>query len=1287
MEKIFAGIYSYFQNRKWQLFLLFSLCLITFAFFAFRLRFEEDIARIFPKDEKVEKLNHIFGQSKFMDKLVIMVSLKDTVAAAPDSLVAFADDFTVQLQQKLSPYISKISYKADDEVTLELFDMINAHLPVFLTENDYHTIDSLISPATLRQTLEQNIRILSSPAGLAFKNMISNDPAGISFIALKKLQQLQYDENFELYDNAVITKDHKHLLLFVTPRYPPNNTGKNIIFLKGLDSLIISQTGHRFPHIHAAYFGATAVSAGNAEQLQKDTLFTQTATVVFLIVFIGLYFKRVAAPLLIMIPVVFGTLFALMAVYFIRGSISVIAIGTGSVILGIAVNYSLHVFNHYRHTGNMRKVISDLAFPLTLGGITTIGGFFCLNFAASDMLQDLGLFAGFSLIGASLCSLVFLPHFLPETKKQEAGLRTRHSWIDRIAALRPDHNRYIIIGIIALTIVFSYTSGRVGFETELNNMNFMPDDLKKSEATLNSINKAALQSVYLVAEGKTLDEALVVNDALTKEIEACKAKNMISGYSGVSTLLISDSLQKERIARWNSYWTPLKKKELLPAMQQQGAALGYSATAFDRFASLLNQTFEPTDSAAMATMRKTLLDDYITEAPGMVTVVTLLKVAAENKTAVYNVFEKEPDATILDKQYLTGKFVELINADFTNIALITSLLVFFVLLVTYGRIELALMAFLPMLVSWIWILGIMGLAGIQFNIINIIVSTLIFGLGDDYSIFIMDGLLQEYKTGKKNLSSFKSSILLSAITTITGLGVLIFAKHPALRSIAAISVIGILCVVLVAQVCIPFLFDLLIRNRTQKKWFPWTFWGLCKSLFAHIWFIAGSMVLALLGFLLVKYNPFNREKGKYWFHVLIARFSRSLIYIMGNVKKTILNPPGEDFSKPAVVICNHQSGLDNFVMMMQYPKLILLTNDRVRHAPVSGAVVRLADYYAASAGAENSIEQLKEKVQQGYSIVIFPEGTRSPDGKMKRFHRGAFYIAEQLQLDILPVMIHGTGYTMTKNDMLVKDGRITVRFLPRIPPEDTRFGSTYSERAKQVGRYFRGEYEQLRLSVETPSWFREQLFYNYIYKGPVLEWYMRVKVRLEKDYLEFHRLLPVRGRLLDIGCGYGFMSYMLHFAARERNITGIDYDEEKTVVAGHCFSKNEQISFMHADVLSFPFEKYDGIILADMLHYLTPEQQKQVIHKCMNSLNAGGTLMIRDGDKDLEAKHKGTRLTEFFSTKLLGFNKTTSSGLSFLSGSMIVEAAKVHHMECRKIDETKYTSNVIFVIQNRNNAQ
>lgn len=1262
----------------------FAIFLLITIFFAAKLKFEEDISRILPKDPRVEKLNEVFQHSKFMDKLVVMVSLKDTTAANPDSLILFSDSLVNQAEQRLAPYIKKINYRVDDNMAMRLFEMVGNHLPIYLTEKDYHEIDSLIEPGTIQGTLQHNLQILTSPAGFGLKNTITTDPVGISFIALRKLQQLQYDENFELFDNCILTKDHKTLLFFITPVYPPNNTGKNEVFLKGLDSIITANTSTAYPNIEAGYFGATAVSAGNALQLGRDTWFTQGATIIFLIVFIGLYFKRKSAPVLIMIPVITGALFALAMVYIVRGSISVIAVGTGSVILGIAVNYSLHVFNHYKHTHDIRKVISDLAFPLTLGSLTTIGGFFCLSFAESDMLKDLGLFAGFSLIGAALSSLIFLPHFIVSAKTEKGSPAHTNSWIDKLASFRPERNKYIVCSILLLTVVFAFLARRVGFETDLNNMNFMPDHLKQAEKKLNAINASAVQSVYVVAEGKDLNEALITNEKLTADIEQLKAKNIINKYSGVSALIISDTLQKERLARWHNYWTNEKKQTVINTLKQKGASLGYSAAAFDGFAAMLDTDFGLIDSTGINEIKKTFLDDYISELPSHTTVVTLLKVTPQNKPAVYNAFENKSGITVLDKQYLTGKFVELINADFGKIAVITSLLVFFVLLITYGRIELTLMAFLPMLVSWVWILGIMGLLGIKFNIINIIVSTLIFGLGDDYSIFIMDGLLQEYKTGEKNLSSFKSSILLSAITTIAGLGVLIFAKHPALQSIAIISVVGILCVVLVAQVCIPLLFAFLIKNRTQRKVYPWTFFSLCKTLFSQCWFIGGSMLLAVIGFVLVKCNPFNKEKGKYWYHVVIARFSRSLIYVMGNVKKTIINPLNEDFSRPAIIICNHQSGLDNFVMMMLHPKLIVFTNDNVRSAPVSGFVVRMADYFSASAGIETNLEAIKDRVKQGYSVVIFPEGTRSSDGKMKRFHKGAFLLAETLRLDILPVMLHGTGYTLSKGDMMLKDGNINIHFLPRIKPGNTAFGNTYQERAKQVGKYFRTEFDKLQSTLEQPLWHRERLFYNYIYKGPVLEWYMRVKVRLEKNYQQFHDLLPLKGNVLDIGCGYGFMSYMLHFSAPGRNIMGIDYDEEKTTVANHCFSKDEEINFAYADVTTFNFMQYDGIIVADMLHYLQADQQKMIIEKCIKSLNKGGTLIIRDGDKEREAKHKGTKLTELFSTKLFGFNKTTGAGLSFLSASTIHDIAKANNMRCREIDETKYTSNVVFVLTHNN---
>jgi 1-acyl-sn-glycerol-3-phosphate acyltransferase len=1285
MEKILVGIYYYFDKRKGLFYSLFAACFLLIGFFASQIKYEEDISKILPKDKKTEKLSYIFQNSKFIDKLVIMVSLKDADSQEPDSLIAFTDDFVANVQAKLPTYTRSINAKVDDGLVLQLFGTINKNLPIYLTERDYLTIDTLIRPDKLKETLARNLRTLTSPAGMALKSMIGNDPVGISYIGLKKLQQLQYDENFELYDSYVVTKDHKNLLLFITPNYPPNNTGKNAVMLKGIDAVIDSLQAGPHKVISASYFGTTAVSVGNALQLRQDTYFTQGVIVIFLILFLGFYFRKKSAPVIILIPVLFGALFSLAVIYFINGSISVIAMGTGSVVLGIAVNYSLHVFNHYRHTKSIEQVIRDLAMPLTVGSFTTIGGFLCLEFVESAMLKDLGLFAAFSLIGASLCSLIFLPHFIA-TKKEQTSHVAELSWIDRIASYKPEYNKYIVAAIVVLTIVFSFTARRVSFESDMTRMNYMPDKLKVAEAKLNSINKYALQSVYLLAEGKTLNEALRNNENTAAKIDGLKEKGIVKKYSGVSSLIISDSLQKQRIARWNAYWTPDKKQQLLATLLTEGTALGFKPAAFNQFKTLLNKDYQVTGQQEMAGIRKSLLDDYITEKPGRSTVITLVKVAPADKDKVYKTFENDAGVTVVDKQYLTNRFVEIINSDFTDIAVMSSLLVFTVLLITYGRIELTLVSFIPMAISWIWILGLMGLFGIQFNIVNIIISALIFGLGDDYSLFIMDGLLQEYKTGKKNLSSYKSSIFLSAITTISGLGVLIFAKHPALKSIAAISIIGIICVVVMSQILIPFLFNILIKKRADKKLYVWTLSGFLKTIFAFTYFVTGCLLLTIIGPFFTKLNPFGKAKSKLAYHFILANFAKSMIYIMANVTKHIINPDKEDFSKPALVIANHQSFLDILSLVMLNPKLILFTNNWVWNSPVFGGVVRMAGYFPVAQGVETSIDKLAETVRQSYSIAIFPEGGRSADGKIKRFHKGAFFLAEHLGMDILPIIMHGTGYNMTKGDFLLKDGTITIKYLPRIKAADTHFGNNYSEKTKNIGRYFKEEFGKLSAGVEQPAYYKEQLVYNYLYKGPILEWYMKVKVGLETNYQVFHDLLPVSGKILDLGCGYGFMPYLLNFTSPQRQFTGVDFDEEKIEVANNCFSKNDNVNFEFADALTFDMLQYDAIVMMDMLHYLQPDEQKELIEKCIRHLNPGGKLIIRDGDADLRERHKGTRLTEFFSTTFLGFNKTSTKGLSFISGRMLQQTATANGMEFARIDSTKFTSNIIFVINKKTAA-
>lgn len=1286
MANFFVTIYDLLKKNKLVLYGLFSGTLALFLFFGLKVKFLEDISAIIPKDKKTEKLTEVFQNSKFADKLAIIVSSKDTAVVQPDSLVVYADVFAQVVEEKASAYIKDIHYKVDDDYTMEIFQSILDHLPTFLGTNDYKKIDTLIEPNKLKGTLEQDIRTLSSPAGFALKNIISNDPVGISSIALQKLRRLQYNDNFELYDNHIVNKSNNALLIFITPAYPAGNTGKNNILLEHLDSVIDSLSKAGFSNITTSYFGAAAVSAGNAKQLRNDTFFTQGITLLFLIFFIGFFFRKKRAPALILIPVIYGAAFSLACIYFLKGSVSVISLATGSIVLGIAVNYSLHVFNHYRHAGNIKEVIRDLAFPLTIGSLTTVGGFFCLEFVKSEILKDIGLFAGFSLIGAAICSLIFLPHFIGSAKTNNNQVKHKESWIDRLALLRPEFNKWLIIIIAVLTIIFFFSLHKARFEPDMTSLNYMPPELQKAEQRLNEVSGSAVKSVYIVTEGKDLEEALRRNEHMHDEIETLQSTGKINSYTDITSILLSDSTQKQRIAQWNQYWTPEKKKKLLADLQQQGASLKFRASAFDNFNELLQKEYFPTDTAALSHIRKNFLDDYIIEKPGQVSIVTLLNVPPSNRQVVIDHFDNRDNITVLDRQYLTNRLTEMVNDDFNKIAWLSSGLVFIVLLLTFGRIELALVAFIPMLVSWVWILGIMAVMGINFNIVNIIVSALIFGLGDDYSLFIMDGLLQEYKTGKKNLSSYKSSILLSAITTVAGLGVLIFAKHPALRSIAFISVTGILCVVVMSQVLIPFLFSLLIKNRVKNNFFPWTAWSWLRSMFALIYFVIGLILLTVIGWIMVYLNPFGKEKGKLAFHKLFTITCRSILFVMGNFKKKISNPLNEKLNKPAIVIANHQSFLDILLFAALSPKLVILTNKRVWSSPLLGAAIRMADFFSIEGeeADDSGLNHVKEKLNKGYSIVIFPEGTRSTDGHIKRFHKGAFYLAEKLGLDIVPILLHGTGYTMQRDDLLLKNGTVTVQYLPRIAANDTSFGNNYSERTKQVSRYFKNEYEKLRQQLEQPVYFKERLIYNYIYKGPVLEWYMRVKIKLEQYYKQFNALLPKEGKILDLGCGYGFMSYMLQFTSPQRQITGVDYDEEKIATANHCFSKNENLHFIYQDITKIGFEQYEGIVISDVLHYLQPAEQRMILEKCIQHLQPGGVLVVRDGDKDIAKKHRGTKLTEFFSTKLLHFNKTKAEGLSFISGTTIKSIAEENNMQFSYIDNTRFTSNVIFVLKKGN---
>lgn len=89
--------------------------------------------------------------------------------------------------------------------------MINNHLPIFLDSIDYSIIDSLISDASIKKKLNENLTTLSSFEALALKDYIYRDPLGIHYLAYNKLKGLQFTEDFSLYDEHFLSKDERYV--------------------------------------------------------------------------------------------------------------------------------------------------------------------------------------------------------------------------------------------------------------------------------------------------------------------------------------------------------------------------------------------------------------------------------------------------------------------------------------------------------------------------------------------------------------------------------------------------------------------------------------------------------------------------------------------------------------------------------------------------------------------------------------------------------------------------------------------------------------------------------------------------------------------------------------------------------------------------------------------------------------------------------------------------------------------------------------------------------------------
>jgi 1-acyl-sn-glycerol-3-phosphate acyltransferase len=1272
MGHFFYSLYNLLTRKKLFLVLLLFFFIGLVMLSVSRLKINEDYTSIFPQEKDSEKFNFILKNSSASNKIIVYFSTNDSLnSAKTDSLIKYADVFADSVHFAFADHIRDLKYVVEDEEMKAVYDFLYENLPLFLNEKDYENIEEKLSDSAVRATLQNNYQSLVSPVGIVMKQFLMNDPLHLTGLAYAKLNQIQTGEQFTFEKNRIFSKDRNDLFLFITVKNPGDTKAMKEM-VAGFEKEIRSI---RNPEIEVNYFGTPVISEANADRIKKDLMLTLSLSILFLLFLLGFYFRNILAPLVLLVPVIAGGALALAMLYLLKGEISAISLGMGSVLLGIGIDFSLHLFTHYKHTGSIKELFNDLSKPIVVGAITTASAFMCLFLIRSPGLQDFGLFAALSVLSTALATLIFLPLILIPAFKKSREKKTI-AWISSITSYDFHKNTYLVLIILLLTVVFFYTRRRVTFNENLMDMNYMTEKLKKAEEKISQKTNFTSSSVFMVTTGKNMDEALTNNEKISGTLIQLKNAGIINEYFNVNDLMPSQQQQIEKIKQWKSFWE-LRKEPMSKTLATEAAAIGFKPGSFSRFYEMVEKDYSPLPAKVFHEISRLFLQDYLIENTDQSAVITLVKTEKANKNQLRKSVSGFDQTYYFDRQEFSERMFGLIKSQFNQLLWYSSILVFMLLLISFGRIELAIVTFIPLLISWIWTIGIMGIFDIRFNFFNLMISTFIFGLGDDYSIFMTEGHLHKLQFKRDNIQTFKRSILLSSFTTVIGIGVLLFAGHPALRSIALVAVIGISSAVVITFTLQPVLINFLTHYQNRKRSQPVTLYNYFFSITSLVYFLIAVLFGAVF-IPILKILPIPSKTKKYMIHCVIWFFSLTVSYHNIHVKKTLINRPKGMFKKPVIVISNHQSALDLVLLLMLHPKLVILANTKSWNNPFYGRIIRFAEFIRSDTGLDVALDTIRKRVEDGYSIIVFPEGTRSADCKIKRFHKGAFYLADQLNLEIQPILIHGACQRLNKKEFFLRRGRITLKFFDRINLKDGKYGIEYSEQAKGVLKFMRTEFEIMKRPLEVPDRLKYNLINRYIFRGPVLEWYLRIKLMLEKNYNLINEIVPRKGTITDIGCGYGFMAVMLALTSDKRMITGFDYDEDKIITAQNCTEDLENLKFVSGDVSEKQIPASDVFLLMDVLHYMSENKQADLLKKCFDSLNENGMIVVRDADADLRNRTMGTRITEFFSTKF-GFNKTREN-LSFVSGQVIRRLATENGFNVKVIDNTKLTSNLIYII-------
>ncbi|MDY0212897.1 MAG: MMPL family transporter [Desulfuromonadaceae bacterium] len=783
-------LYQRLQAKRGWL-LLFLILGVALALYNLRtLKVEENIAAMLPDGgSTVARDFALLQQAPFARKVAIHVQLCSGVAAATDEhvLAHATSELCAALPSPL--FLNPVSGPAQLG-GMGMLRELGIYLPRLATSEDLTQVEQRLQRPQMEHYLVRAVEQLLQPQGIMLKQQVQQDPLALDTLALAKMQHLNPIPRVAVRQGHFFSRDGRSTLILVDTKVEITDSAG----ARQLEQAFMQACSVLPPEVKADMVSAHAYTLANARVIEADVQRVLLFSALGILLVFALVLRSLRALAVYLLPLL-AMLGATQITAGVFGTISGITLGFGAVLLGITIDFALHVYFALRHGDDPVFIrLQAVARPVSFGAFTTMAAFALLLSSDLPGQRQLAVFAISGIGLALLLALVVLPHFIIPLRAPLAGAPREKS-----ARLnRPWMRAGVMVFWFAGMVAGAWQVPNLHINGSLRQLSYMPPELLDAEQRL-AHNWGEMRGRALIfAAAPELELALQRNEQVWQVLHE---RGLSTGAVSVAPLLCSMHTQDAHLQRWESFWKlhlPTAKARL----EQQAARHGFAPGAFAPFWERVHTQPPVLDTAQVRKwglgqmLDALILEDVATDAPGY-KVLTLVPDSPEIVALLAPVVEKMPGITLVSQSRFGIQLADVIGTDFKRFILGAGMAVLLLLVVLFRRPLRVLLALVPVVTGLVAMYGGMGWLGLELNLFNIVTSILIIGLGVDYGIFMVcQG--QEHT----NLATTRA-IVLSGITTLIGFGVLVLAQHPALHSIGITVVLGISAAVPAAVLVIP----------------------------------------------------------------------------------------------------------------------------------------------------------------------------------------------------------------------------------------------------------------------------------------------------------------------------------------------------------------------------------------------------------------------------------------------------------------------------------------------------